>query len=831
MNNTSYLTLSTLVLGTLISPLALAQQEIEVIEVSATKRAESIQEVPISIIAMSGEAIQDMSITRAEEFAANIPAVTIAQNVIGNFVFIRGVGTPGANQGIEHSVAIFHDGIYMGRSQLSRAPFMDLERVEVLRGPQSTLFGKNTIGGAVHVIAAKPTFDRQASISALIGSDGEQEINAMLSGEITDELAGRIAYRGYKLDGYLDNVLTGKEGPERDDQSLRVQLAWFPTDDLKVSAKWEESTFDQVQQSSQLAVTDPIGTGVPFSALNQALVAAATGGDGAEQYDKERAVDNDGGVLLGTVAPDYANLPGFPDKPEFSDNKMKTGTLTFDWDIGDHTLTAISGYAHYTYQDICDCDFAAIPLIQVDATEDYDQYSQEIRVASPGGEKFDYIAGVYFHKSTLEYRSIEGFGTSLAAPLVGQPAIAVPNLTRDYGLDQDQSMWSIFGSGTYSFTDSTRVTLGVRYFDETKEVDHFLDKTFTGGWDYSAVAGLPAGSLVYGDTAAEYDRFLTDVTDTPLSGLADLSEFLFAGLLGTFEHDIKDREREEKDWNWSLTVENDLSDGIMAFATVATGTKGGGFDGRFLGTNEGQFFEYEEEKATSYELGLKSFLFDNAMILNAALFYSTIDDFQVSIFDGATAFFVQNAAEIETKGLEVDMKWSATDSLLVSFAGSILDNEYSNFPNAPCHSISGSEPIDRGNCIGRGTPTAFRDASGEANSFAPDLAFNLNFNYVVPLSNALEFRGILNINYSDEYFNTGDLDPIYAQQEAFTKVDVRFSLGSAEGDWEVALIGKNLTDELTSDNSNDQPLVPGNGFASTNRGRSVAVQFSYRFFQ
>jgi len=169
---------------------------------------------------------------------------------------------------------------------------------------------------------------------------------------------------------------------------------------------------------------------------------------------------------------------------------MDLGTLTIDWALGDHTLTSVTGYAQYDYQDICDCDFAAIPLIQVDATEDYDQFSQEIRLTSPGGERFDYIVGMYYQESELNYRSIEGFGASLAAPLLGAPAALTPNLTRDYTMDQDQDMWAVFASGTYSFTDSTRLMAGIRYFDESKTASHVLDKSFHRRLGLQSCSGL-----------------------------------------------------------------------------------------------------------------------------------------------------------------------------------------------------------------------------------------------------------------------------------------------------------------------------------------------------
>jgi len=819
--------LSTSIALTLMTGTGVAEAQLEEVTVTATRRAEGMQDVAVSMLATSGEAIKDMGITRGEEFAADIPAVTISQSPIGNFIFIRGIGTSGVNQGLELSTSIFHDGVYMGRHQLSRAPFMDLERVEVLRGPQGIMFGKNTIGGAIHLITAKPSEEFEGSVSALYGSYGEQELTAVISGPISDTLSGRIAARGYQLDGYLDNVITGKEGPERDDKTLRTQLRWDASENVAVTVKYERNEFEQVQQSTQLKVADPFADGIAFAGLNSALVAAGSGGSGVERYDDERAVINDGGALLGQVAPEFAGLPGFPDKPEFSDNTMDLGTLTIDLALGEHTLTSITGYAQYDYQDICDCDFAAVPLIQVDAREDYQQFSQELRLSSPGGQKFDYIVGFYYHQSDLDFRSVEGFGTSLAAPLLGTAPAITPNLTRDYSMQQDQEMWAVFGSGTYSLTDRLRLTVGLRYFDETKEASHRLDKNFTGGWDFSPALGAPAGTASYGSSAAAYDQFLLDFAG---SGLDVLSETIYGALLGTFEHDIRDRKRGEKDANWEVTLQYDLGDNTMVYGTTSTGTKGGGFDARFLRTNDNPFFEYDEETATNYELGFKSTLLNGMMSLNATAFFATVEDYQVSIFDGATAFFVQNAAEVESKGIEADLRWAPTDGLVISLAGTYLNAEYSDFANAPCWTPSASDP-NRGNCITDNPPgvDAFRDASGDANTYSPEWAYNLNVDYRRPVGSAMEARAVLNINYSDDFFVAADLDPIYGFQDAYTTYDVRLSLGTQDGAWDVALVGKNLSDELISGNNDDQPLVNGNGFAQTNRLRSYALQATYRF--
>lgn len=827
-------------------------QELDEIIVTATKRAESLQDVPVSVVATKGEDIAALGLTNAETVTANLPAITIAQNPISNFIFIRGIGTSGSNQGIEQSVSMFHDGIYMGRHQLSRAPFMDLERVEVLRGPQSILFGKNTIGGAVHVLAAKPTDTLDGRVSALYGTDDEVELSGHISGPLGDKVRARISGRYYEHGGYLDNVILDESGPNREDWTIRGQLEFDLSENLTVNAKWESSEFFQRQQSTQLATVNPFSAGAAgVNGINQALVALATGGDGTESYDDERAVINDGGLLLNQLTqlapfsgiPGFAQLnglPGFPDKEELSDNSMNVGTLTVDWDLGGHTLTAITGYAEYDYVDVCDCDFAALPLIQVDATEDYSQFSQEIRLASPVGETVDYIIGAYYQDSDLEYRSGESFGSALAYSQVGVPSpFLVPNLTRDYGLNQDQEMWAVFGSATYNVSEATRLTAGLRYFDETKVADHFLTKRFTGGWDYSPLLALPAGTVAFGNTAADYDTFLATFGTTDLGGGITpgfLTEAVYAGLLGTFEHDIRDRKRSEDAITWSVTAEHDFNEDIMGYATVATGVKGGGFDGRFLRTNNNPFFEYEEEKAISYEAGVKTTLMDGAMRFNAAGFFSTVKDYQVSIFDGATAFFVNNAGEVETMGIEIDMDWAASDNLTFGLSGSWLDATYSDFPNAPCWNspalaaggVTAATP-NRGDCVFPAMGDTFRDATGDKNMFSPDFAFNANAEYRLPIGDSLEGALMVNLNYSDSYFAASDLDPVYALQPSFTKIDARLSLGQLDGGWEIAFLGKNLTDELTSSSTNDQPLVPGNGFAQTDRTRSFAVQGSYKF--
>ncbi|MEZ5696755.1 MAG: TonB-dependent receptor [Sphingomonadaceae bacterium] len=807
--------------------------------VTATKRSESLQDVPVSVLAASGESIEQMAVGDLNQLTANMPAVTIGQSPIGSFIFIRGIGTPGVNQGLEQSVSMFRDGVFAGRPQQSRAPIMDVERVEVLRGPQSILFGKNTIGGAINIIDRKPTDYVEGRVSALVGSHGERELNAMVSGPLADGLSGRVSFRGYNIDGWLDNVITGEKASSSKDWTVRTQLQFEPTDNLTINAKWEHSEFNRGEQSTQLAITNPFNANaVAFSGLNQALVAFATGGNGVEAVDGTRAVDNDGGIALGTVAPIFAGLPGFPDIPEFSNNRLDSGTLTMVVDLGGPTLTMVSNYSSYKYRDICDCDFAAVPLIQVDAREKYRQYTQEIRLTSEQGLPVEYIVGAYYHNAKIDFNSIESFGSAMAYTLLGLPTpLLLPNLTRDYTLDQKQKMWAVFGQATWNVSDTTRAIVGLRYFEDRKNAMHILDKRFTDGWDYSALIAAPAGTLAYGNTAADYDAFLAGFGTTNIGGGVTpgfLTEAVYASLLGTSEHNRLDSRKETK-LNWTVTLQQDINPDVMVYGTVATGTKGGGYDARFLGRDPSDplydvandYFSYGPENAISYEVGLKSTLFNNRLRFNLAAFLVTVKDFQVSIFDGATAFLVVNAGKARSKGVEFDVTWAATDNLTFNASGSLMDAKWASFPNAPCWA-SPASPL-RGNCVNFGTPAAYRDATGEQLTFAPDFSANFGFTYDQPLTDTLGLSLGATLVHSTSYFNAADLDPIYAVQKGYDKIDARIAFGHLDGKWEIAFIGKNLTNERISYNNNDQPLVPGNGFTQTDRTRSYAVQASVNF--
>ena len=224
------------------APAALAQVLLEEVVVTAQKRAQNLQDVPISVAAMSGEKITDTGITDLQEVTLYIPNVNINQGQAQPNLFIRGVGS-GTNAGFEQSVGMYIDGVYSGRGALAAVPLtMDLERVEVLKGPQGILFGKNTIGGAINITTAQPTFENAGMVDALYSDDdGEQIYNLMLNGAITESVAGRLAVRYDAMDGWWDNKELGTEGPDRDNWYGRASLLFEPSDTVEVTAKYESA--------------------------------------------------------------------------------------------------------------------------------------------------------------------------------------------------------------------------------------------------------------------------------------------------------------------------------------------------------------------------------------------------------------------------------------------------------------------------------------------------------------------------------------------------------------------------------------------------------------
>ncbi|MFV0278900.1 MAG: TonB-dependent receptor, partial [Parahaliea sp.] len=469
--------------------------------------------------------------------------------------------------------------------------------------------------------------------------------------------------------------------------------------------------------------------------------------------------------------------------PEYSDNEYDNYTLTVDYMLDEFQLTSITGYSTYEYTEEVDTDFSMASTVQTPAEEDFKQFSQELRLVSPVGETFDYVIGLFYQSSEVRYEE----PVELALPAVQL------TLDRDYYSDSDA--WAVFGQLTWNFSDSVRTTLGLRYTDESKKGGRRL------------ILRNPDGRVFNPAGLAEYAELGMPVP--PLS---------------LFPHDL-DAKRSEQVATFMFNLQWDVTADTMVYASASTGYKAGGFDARSnraVMPDGRMALEFEEEEALAMEVGAKLGLLDGAAELNIAVFRTEYDDLQVSVFDGVLGFDVQNAASATTQGVEMDGRWQLTESIVLSGALAYTDFQFEDYTNGACYKGQAvTQFVD-------GVP--FCDWDGNTNQFTPEWSGNLGLEFHHPVGNNLELRGGLDLIYSGKYFAAPDLD-LNAIQDEYIKVNARISLASLADTWEVALVGRNLTDEEVITFANDVPLsgAAKSYFAFVERPLNVAIQARYRF--
>jgi len=739
------------------------QPVLEEVTVTAQKRAQSLQDVPLSVNAIAGDKLEKSDITDLADLTSYVPNFSKADTSIGQYLVIRGISS-GINQGFEQSVVQFVDDIALSRSNLARMPFMDLERVEILRGPQNVLFGKNAIGGAISMVTAKPTEELMARglLEYTPDWDGYSG-TAVVSGPFTDSLRGRLAVRYAQDDGYFDNNLTGNEEPNRKERAVRGIVDWDVTDSFSASLKLEQSRIDFRGRSDEMFFTyqNPVPNS-PFYGLTYPQIAMAVG----------QLVGQDVGSDDGTQ--DYRRNTNIAER---SDNEVNNVTLRLDWDLNWATLTSVSGYVDYTIDEATDTDAAGIDAFRQKKDESFDQFSQEIRLTSPGGEFFDWIGGAYFQTWDLQHQSLfqvddqnlwSALGVLGAA--TGDPSLAalgyLTNLENTRSYDADSDLWAVFAQGTLNISERFRLTLGARYTDEKKSANRVMDviNTQTGQFDLTQAI---VASTVFG---------------VDFKTLGELTG-------GAFPiHDIRG-ERKESSFTPSAILEFDATDDTMLYVSAKKGFKAGGFDG--AGNRAGNF-EFEDENVKSYEGGMKSRFAGGVAELNAAMFYTDYQDLQVSQFDGTLGFIVGNAAAATSQGVELDGRWAISDKLTLLGSVGYLDFTFDDYQGASCPAM---EALITGEKL--------CDFSGKPNIFTPKWSSALSLDYLTPLTSSMNFHGVLDVNYTDKQFVDVTLNPD-VQQDAVTKLNARIAL---EADWwSVALVGTNLTDEDIMTFVTDTPL-------------------------
>ncbi|MFT6956945.1 MAG: iron complex outermembrane receptor protein [Halieaceae bacterium] len=757
----------------LLSGAAQAQLMLEEVVVTAQKRVESLGDVPISVNVMSGDKIADAGITNLNDLADFVPNLSMNQTGIGTNITIRGISS-GINPAFEQSVGLYVDDVYYGRAQLARVPYLDIDRVEVLRGPQPILFGKNAIAGAISMITKQASLDElEGFVQAEYNFDQEgYDVTGAVNIPISDTFAIRLAGLTREQDGYYENTNLDRDEAVLEQSVFRVNMHWEPSDSLAMDLKYENSNFDTEGRFLEIINPVEIDGSPSFATVLGALTGGAVALDTEQDFKRQANGDEE-------------------------QTEVDNVTFKVDYALGDHTLTAVTGWLEYDYYQQCDCDFTSASLIDTSGFESFEQLSQEFRLASPGGETIDYIVGGFYQEYDV---TLDDMTIVPGDSLLGNLSSSLLATAARRGYETESDLWSVFAQFTWNVNDEWRVTLGGRYSDEQK----------TGARKIEIVDVTDPSPV-------------TDISGQPLTA-SPVAPFVYAGgfLIANEQaggHNLSGS-RDETEFTPAINVQWDVTGETMLYVAVTDGFKAGGFDARSNGTSS---FEFEGENAIAYELGAKMSLLDGAAELNVALYRTEYSDLQTSQFDGVLGFNVTNAGEATTQGIELDGRWQATENLLLSGSMGWLDFEFDEFPNSQCFfgetptiNIDGADLCDRG---------------GDTREFAPELTFNLSADYFLPVGDSMELAFGLDLSYSDDYFVSPTLDP-NLEQDAYTKLGGRIALLSLDGAWQVSILLENITDEeiLTFGNQAPTSTTLSGAFNAQVGAPGVATAY-YGFYE
>ena len=753
--------------ASIFSTTATAQDELDEVIVTATKRAESIQDVPVSVSAVSGEQIENLGIADMEDLSLYVPNFEINSASILPNLYMRGLGG-GATHSIEQSVGRFVDGAYIGRAAINLHGFMDIESVEVLRGPQGTLFGKNTVGGALIMNTADPTeaFESGFTVSTSDYSTtgGNTEIQAFLSGPLSDNWAGRIAVKLTESDGYYLNRLEGPGGPNREDSGVRVKLAWTPTDATNVEFKFEYNEFEAVgPDTAEIAA---IG-GPPLFVYQLTSPNFTPELDWVVDVDCTDIIANRDTTGDGNADTEFNAGSFCPNR----DQDSSTWQVTIDHDFSAGTFTSLTAYQEYDYKhDFLGLDMGLASGFRANRDETYENLSQEFRFTSTESDTFDYILGVYFEDSEVSRNQRSDVNL---VSIFFDPTGAY--IQRNEPWTQDTQTIALFGQARYQLQDDLTLIVGGRFATEDK--------------DFS------------------FERFYNEYgTETP-------SGFMGGGPFGP-PLTAADSRSEDK-FTGSVTLQWFANDDTMVYGSFSQGHKTGGFSDRI--DRPGADFEFDAENTDALELGVKTTLLDGALSLNAALFSMDIEGLQLATQLPATipTFSVSNAADSTSEGLELDAAWRVNDIWTLGTNAAFLDASYDSFPGSE-NCPSGVTPGPSGTC----------DLAGFPLIFAPDLKYTLYTDFLVDdVFAGWGLAGRLDYIYSDEqYTDISYRDDVLTPSYSITNASLRFI--SPDDRVTVSLIGRNLGEEAYAAWS--IPSGP-NILTSMNPPREIVLKVSANF--
>ncbi|WP_374569741.1 TonB-dependent receptor [Phenylobacterium sp.] len=730
---------------------------VDEIVVTAQKREQSLQDVPIVVTAVGAKALQDAGVHDIKDLTVLTPGLTVTStaSTTSTTARIRGVGTVGDNLGLESSVGVVIDGVYRPRNGVGFGDLGEMERIEVLKGPQGTLFGKNATAGVINIVTKKPDFTFGARGEATVSNLNGYGLSASVTGPIIeDQLAGRFFVARRKRDGYVD-VVTGK-GPRTFDTdydqnyyTTRGQLLWTPTTDLDVSF-----SADYTQKDERCC------------AALQVVNGAATN-------------------LLSTVFPGaLANPPKFDDYTAYYNRdtrkRITDGGVSAEvnWDLGPAKLTSITALRKYVTKSGADSDVSNADIIWSDIGwqgAQFKDFSQEVRLAGDT-DKLNWLVGAFFSHQDLTSRVgtvygsdfetylsrliTSGASSAYLAYLAGAPSGTL--YRTGYGqhdqYDQQEQSFALFTNESYKITSKLELTVGLRYTWNTKGLDAHYDNT-DGGAACAAIAANPAapGAVISAACQTYQNPAFTN--------------------LNTHQSDS------EQAFTGTIKAAYRFNPQVMTYLSYARGYKAGGFNLDRLAYSYSATSatslqpitdtSFAPEYADSYEVGVKSTLFDRRLLLNGTVFYQSFTDFQLNAYNGL-AFTVTSIPEVVSRGVDADFVFLPIKGLSVQGGVTYAETQYSK---------------DSVSVLG----TSSR-LPGTRLSFAPLWSGSVAASYEHDLTDSLMGRVSLSAKYTSSYNAGSDLNPLKVQ-DALTIYNGRIAIGPQDERWALELWGQNLTDE------------------------------------
>ncbi|PAL22728.1 TonB-dependent receptor [Sphingopyxis sp. GW247-27LB] len=717
----------------------------DTIIVSARRRDESAQDVPIALSVVGADTLEATGNYTLSQVQQLVPSLQVFSfNPRNTNINIRGLGSNVAltNDGLENGVGFYIDNVYYGRLGQSQFDLVDLQQIEVLRGPQGTLFGKNTTSGAINISSRKPSFDPEFSGEASVGDYGYYQLRGSASGPLVDDLlAVRLSGSVTERRGFLYNVTQNARAQGYSNWSVRGQLLFTPSADLEVRIIGD---FARQKQNHVLNVF-------------------------ANYYDTYV----DGTPIPNNFAERVARYPGyaFPTIDPFArrgeaDSHYQSNMDGYgvsgqvDWDVGPAKLTSITAYRWWNWNPANDGDSTSLPVVTLAQFSNRQrQFSQEFRLASDTDGPIDYVVGAYYFWQIIRGSGRTGYGSAAPAwflPTVpaNVAALALDGFEVNPRSDPQTRSLAFFGQADWKIGDRLTLTAGLRFTHEKKKGS--FSQVWVAGADPATLPDALAAAVInIRNLFSPETSYSTGFSDDSLSGLATLS--------------------------WQA------SDDLLVYASYARGNKSGGLNLTNLPT--GVDPDVAPETVDNYEIGIKSQWLDRAVTLNAAAYWTEITDYQTAIFEQVSEInyrqYIANIPGARSRGIEVDLSAAPTDRL--SFYGSLAytDTTYLSYPEAP-------QAPERANEGGN------QDLTGKRLPGVPKFTWTVGGDASAPLG-ALGGRELSLYAHADyshrSSFNTSSSNSIYAEVPGYGIANARIGLRTEDGLLDLSVWARNLFDK------------------------------------